>query len=434
MLPVVAIVGRPNVGKSSLFNAVTGGKKALVHNMPGVTRDRLYETCNIKDKNFLLVDTGGFILNENEKLEQLVKNQALLAIEEADIILAVLDIKAGLTPLDKELINFLRKREKDFFIILNKADNPSDEKLSSEFYELGENDFFIVSAIHKKGLDQLFNVIYSQLPQNNIDSEKNFIKVGLLGRPNVGKSSLVNRILGFERVIVSDIPGTTRDSVDTEFKFNNKDFLLIDTAGIRRKSKISFKVEKMSVIRAITTIERSDVLLLIIDSTEGITHQDKALAHLIDAKGKGVILLLNKWDKIKKKNLDEKKYIALVKKELQFVNYAPVLKISALTGLNVKKILSQAVKIYHNSHIRVSTSQLNRFLEYIKSKYSHPAFKGRQVKINFITQVDTNPPKFVLFCNFPEGIRDSYKKYIQNQLRKNFSFEGVPLKIFFKRK
>ncbi len=434
MLPVVAIVGRPNVGKSSLFNAVTGGKKALVHNMPGVTRDRLYDICEINGKKFLLVDTGGFIPDENETLEKLVKQQALTAIEEADLVLAVLDIRAGLTSIDKELVNFLRKQGKEFLTVLNKADTKNEEKSVSEFYELGKNEFFLVSAAQKRGLEPLFEKIESLLPEYEYEEDENSIKIGLLGRPNVGKSSLTNKILGFERVIVSDIPGTTRDSVDTVFKFNNKDFLLIDTAGIRRKSKISYKLEKMSVIKAITTIERSDVLFLMVDASEGITHQDKALAHLIDAKGKGVALVLNKWDKIKERGIDEKKYISQVKKELQFVNYAPVLKVSALTGMNVKKTLNYAVKIYNNSRIRVPTSQLNRFLEYIKSKYSHPAYKGRQIKINFMTQVDVEPPKFVFFCNFPEGIRDSYKKYIQNQLRANFNFEGVPLKIFFKRK
>ncbi len=434
MLPVIAIVGRPNVGKSSLFNAIIGEKKAIVHDMPGVTRDRIYDTGEIDGRKFLLVDTGGFILEENEPLEQLVKKQALIAMEEADIVFAVLDIKAGFTSIDKELINFLRKKEKDFFIVLNKADNVEDEKNVSEFYESGEDEFFILSATQKKGFEPLYKKLSELLPETEEKTGENTIKVGLLGRPNVGKSSLINKILGFERVIVSDIPGTTRDSVDSFFKFKNKDYILIDTAGIRRKSRISYKLEKMSVIRAITTIERSDVLLLMIDASEGITHQDKALANLIDVKGKGAVLLLNKWDKVKERNLDEKKYITQVKKELQFVNYAPVLKISALTGYNVDKILSRVNKIFYNQQIRIPTSQLNKFLDYIQNKYHHPSFKGRQVKINFMTQVDVMPPKFVLFCNFPEGIRDSYRKYIQNQLRANFNFEGVPLKIFFKRK
>ncbi len=434
MLPVIAIVGRPNVGKSSLFNAIIGEKKAIVHDMPGVTRDRIYDTGEIDGRKFLLVDTGGFILEENEPLEQLVKKQALIAMEEADIVFAVLDIKAGFTSIDKELINFLRKKEKDFFIVLNKADNVEDEKNVSEFYESGEDEFFILSATQKKGFEPLYKKLSELLPETEEKTGENTIKVGLLGRPNVGKSSLINKILGFERVIVSDIPGTTRDSVDSFFKFKNKDYILIDTAGIRRKSRISYKLEKMSVIRAITTIERSDVLLLMIDASEGITHQDKALANLIDVKGRGAVLLLNKWDKVKDRNLDEKKYITQVKKELQFVNYAPVLKISALTGYNVDKILSRVNKIFYNQQIRIPTSQLNKFLDYIQNKYHHPSFKGRQVKIKFMTQVDVVPPKFVLFCNFPEGIRDSYRKYIQNQLRANFNFEGVPLKIFFKRK
>ena len=434
MLPIVSIVGRPNVGKSTLFNCLSKTRKAIVHDLPGVTRDRIYEKAVINDKHYLLVDTGGLIFEEEEKLEKLVKSQALIAIEESDVILAVLDIKAGLTPLDKELIDFLRKKNKKYFIILNKADTEKDDKLLPEFFELGEDNLFLLSAAQRRNTNQLEKTIYLSIPKIDISNDDNFIKIGLLGRPNVGKSSLVNKILGYERVIVSDIPGTTRDSVDSVFQYNNKNFTIIDTAGIRRKSKINYKLERISVIRSIATIERSDVLLLMHDATEGITHQDKALANLINAKGKGIIILFNKWDKFKDKKLDEKKYMALVKKDLQFVNYAPILKISALTGLNIKKILQLVEKIYTNQKIRIQTSYLNQFLDFVLKKHAPPSFKGKQVKIKYMTQVDTNPPKFIFFCNRPEGIKDSYKKYMQNQIRKYFDFEGVPIKFFFKNK
>jgi GTP-binding protein len=338
MLPVVAIIGRPNVGKSTLFNALIGERKSIIHDMPGVTRDRIYHIAEIDNKKFLLVDTGGFILDDDKEINHHIKNQAVLAIEEADFIIALFDIQSGVMPADKELVELLRKGNKNFVIAVNKVDNEKIKKNIIDFYEFGEENFLLISAAHKKGFDELIDTIHNSIPEVEYDYYDDYIKIGILGRPNVGKSSMVNKILGYERVIVSDVPGTTRDSVDTFFDYNGKHYMIIDTAGIRRKSKINYQIERISVIRAISTIERSDVVLLMHDASEGITHQDKALAHLLDSYSKGLILVLNKWDKIKaKKEIDQEKYMKLVKKDLKYVNYAPVIKVSALTGYNVKK-------------------------------------------------------------------------------------------------
>ncbi len=435
MLPIVSIVGRPNVGKSTLFNALIGERKAIIHDLPGVTRDRIYQIAEINDKKFMLVDTGGVIFDEEKEIDLQIRNQALFAIEESDFIIALFDIQAGITPMDKELINLLRKKNKKFIIALNKVDNDKLKKNLVDFYEFGNDDIVLISAAHKKGFDELQKKIYTSIPLVDYRAYENCIKIGILGRPNVGKSSLVNKILGYERVIVSDIPGTTRDSVDTFFDYKGKQFMIIDTAGIRKKSKINYQIERISVIRAISTIERSDVVLLMHDASEGITHQDKSLAHLLDSYGRGLVIVLNKWDKIKaNKAVDHEKYMNFVKKELKYVSYAPVLKISALTGYNVNKILKLVQKIYKNQRQRIQTSILNQFLDYILKKSAPPSFRGKQVKIKYMTQVSSNPPKFVLFCNFPEGVKESYKKFIQNQIRANFDFEGVPIKLFFKKK
>ncbi len=434
MLPVVSIVGKPNVGKSTIFNAITKQNRAIIYDYSGVTRDRIYETAKIDGQKFILVDTGGFVLDENEEIEKLVKKQALIAIEESELVLAILDIKTELNSTDIELIDFLRKSNKNFIVILNKADTPKDETLMADFFKLGSN-IITLSATQKRGFDKLFNLIKSYLPENRETPEiADSIKIGILGRPNVGKSSLVNKLLGYERVIVSDVPGTTRDSVDTMLHYKNSNFTLIDTAGIRRKSRISFDLEKISVIRSITTIERSDVLVVMHDAMEGATHQDKSITNLINNRGKGAIIVFNKWDKFKGQGLDEKRYTALVKEHLQFINYAPVVKISAMTGENVNKILDLSKRIYRNQQTRVPTAALNKFLENISKKHSHPVIRGKQLKIKFMTQAEVNPPKFILFCNFPDDIKDSYKNYIENQLRSNFGFEGVPIKLFFKKK
>ena len=432
-LPIVAIIGRPNVGKSTLFNRIIKENKAIVDDKPGVTRDRLSSIATIDDKSFILIDTGGIVINEDEEFEKNIKENALIAIEEADIILFILDGKDSLTPVDKEILQILRKSGKKVFFIINKIDSEKDAKNISEFYSLGIDKFYLISAIHKKGLIELFIDLYNELPEVKKEEITNDATIiGIIGRPNTGKSSLVNRILGYDRVIVSNIPGTTRDPVDTFFSYKDKNFILIDTAGIRRKSRISYRLEKYSVIKAISIIERSDIVLLMIDASEGVTDQDKRLARLIDTRGKGLIILLNKWDLIKGKV--NPNYLKAIEAELGFVDYAPMLKISALTGMNVNKIFNYIEKISQFQRKRIQTSKLNKFVHEIMTFQPPPSYKGKRVKINYITQVETNPPKFIFFTNIPEGIKESYKRFLLNRLREEFKFTGVPVKIYFKKK
>ncbi len=432
-LPVVAIIGRPNVGKSTLFNRIIKENKAIVDDRPGVTRDRLYSIATIDDKSFILIDTGGIIVNEDEEFEKNIKENALVAIEEADIILFLLDGKDGLTPIDKEILHILRKSGKKVFFLINKIDSEKDARNISEFYALGIEKFYLISAIHKKGLVELFIDLYNELPEvEKKESENIATIIGIIGRPNTGKSSLVNKILGYERVIVSNIPGTTRDPVDTFFTYRDKNYILIDTAGIRRKSRISYRLEKYSVVKAISIIERSDIVLLMIDASEGVTDQDKRLARLIDTRGKGLIVLLNKWDLIKGKV--NPNYLKAVEAELGFVDYAPMIKISALTGMNVNKIFNYIEKISQFQQKRIQTSKLNKFVHEIMTFQPPPSYKGKRVKINYITQVETNPPKFIFFTNIPEGIKESYKRFLLNRLREEFKFTGVPIKVYFKKK
>ena len=430
---MVAIIGRPNVGKSTLFNRILKENRAMVDDTPGVTVDRLYSIAQIDDKKFILIDTGGITFDENEEIEAQIKHNALLAIEEADLILFVLDGKEGITHLDVEINNLLRKSEKSIIYIVNKIDSRKDEKNIVEFYQLGIEKFFPISAVHKIGLVDLFIEIYNELPFiEEIKNDEKLTKIGIIGRPNTGKSSLVNKLLGYERVIVSPNPGTTRDPVDTLFEFKNKKYILTDTAGIRRKSRISYKLEKFSVIKAIQTIENSDIILLMIDASEGVTDQDKKLARLIDTRGKGLIILLNKWDLLKGKVNEN--YIKAVEGELSFVDYAPLLTISALTGMNVKKIFNLIEKISKFQNKRLKTSELNKFIHEIMNFTPPPSYRGKRVKINYITQVETNPPKFIGFTNFPEGIKEPYKRFLINKLREKFKFTGVPIRLYFKKK
>ncbi len=432
-LPVIAIIGRPNVGKSTIFNRIIKENKALVDDKPGVTIDRLYSIANIDDKSFILIDTGGISPDEEKNIDFHITQNALVAIEEADIILFILDGKEGCTNLDLEIANILRRSEKKVFYIINKVDSKRDERNIVDFYSLGVDKFYPISAVHKRGLVDLFIDIYNELPIiPSLEKDDDSRVIGIIGRPNTGKSSLVNKILGYERVVVSDIPGTTRDPVDSFFEYKGKKYILVDTAGIRRKSRISYRLERFSVVKAISTIERSDIVLLMIDASEGITDQDKKLASLIDSRGKGIIVLLNKWDIIKGKVNEN--YLKAIEAELNFISYAPMIKISALTGMNVKKIFNYIDKISKYQTQRIQTSKLNKFVQELMIYQPPPSYKGKRVKINYITQVETNPPKFIVFTNFPEGIKESYKRFIANRLREEFKFTGVPIKIFFKRK
>jgi len=434
MKGIVAIVGRPNVGKSTLFNALLRQKKAIVEDIPGVTRDMNFGRVQHNERSFLLIDTGGFEPEAKEGIFMLVRKQCELAVKEADLILFVLDAKEGLNPLDKEIANYLRKTQKKVLFVINKVDGPKDRKNATEFFELGIERLFLVSAIHRMGLEELLDEILKNLPQEEgktEETQEEAIKVAIVGRPNVGKSSLVNRILGFERVIVDEHPGTTRDAIDIPFSFDGKQFLLIDTAGIRRKSRISERLEWYCVWQAIKSIEWADVNLLVLDAVEGPTDQDSKLANLIQNRGKGLIIVVNKWDLVEGK-VKIKDYEEALRKKLHFLDFAPILFVSAKTGYGMEKILKTAVEVHSEWRKRIPTGQLNRWFRKTILPHQLPLWRNKVVKIYYLTQVAVAPPTFVLFVNYPEGVKENFQRFLIRKLREEFGFVGSPIKLVIK--
>jgi GTP-binding protein len=435
MNPIVAIVGRPNVGKSTLFNRIAGGKKAIVWDEPGVTRDRNYADVEWEESAFTLIDTGGFEPVSKDRIFTQMREQCQLAMDEADAILFVMDGKEGLTPSDKEIVDILRKLNKPVFYIVNKIDGPKHEEKAIEFYGLGVEPLYSISAEHGYGINGLMEEVIKALPSFTEKKWDNDVtKVAVVGRPNVGKSSMVNRLLGYKRVLVDETPGTTRDAIDTFFEKDGKRYVLIDTAGIRRKSRISLRLEKYSIVEALRTIDRSDVALLLLDSKEGVTDQDARIGGFVHEKGKGCILVVNKWDLVEKDSQTMDQYEREVRRELKYLSYAPLLFISALTGQRVKKVLEVVDHVSEQTKKRISTSQLNKYFGAWVEKFPPPLYKNRRVKLNYITQVSTAPPTFVIYANIPEGIHFSYERYLQNQIRETFSFEGVPIRFRFRKK
>ncbi|MBM4340363.1 MAG: ribosome biogenesis GTPase Der [Deltaproteobacteria bacterium] len=435
MKPILAIVGRPNVGKSTLFNRIAGGKKAIVYDEPGVTRDRNYADVMWDDCPFTLIDTGGFEPVSKDRIFVQMREQCQLAMEEADVVLLVLDGKEGFTPSDKEIGNILRRLNKPVFYIVNKIDGPHKEEKVFEFYGLGVDNLFSISAEHGYGVNDLMDEVIGSFPKAvEEEGDEDATKVAMLGRPNVGKSSLVNRILGYRRVLVDDVPGTTRDSIDTRFEREGKRYTLIDTAGIRRKSRISLRLEKYSIVEALRTIDRCDVALLLLDPKEGVTDQDARIGGFIHEKGKGCIIVVNKWDTIEKDSQTLTQFEKEIREDLKYLSYAPILFISALTGQRVKKVLDTIDQVAAEAKKRISTSPLNRALEGWVKKSQPPTFRTRQVKMNYITQVSVAPPTFIIYTNFPEGIHFSYERYLLNQMRETFGFEGVPIRLQFRKK
>jgi GTP-binding protein len=435
MKPIIAIVGRPNVGKSTLFNRILGGRKAIVWNEPGVTRDRNYADAEWDGKGFILIDTGGFEPISKDRIFVQMREQCELAMEEADIILFVMDGKEGLMPSDREIADILRRLNKPVFYLINKIDSPKDEDKIFEFYELGIEKIYPISAEHRRGLDELMEEVSHFLLEGEEEESNEWItRVAVLGRPNVGKSSLINRILGYKRVIVDEAPGTTRDAIDTHFKRDGKHYVLIDTAGIRRKSRISLRLEKYSIMEALRTLDRCDVALLLLDPREGVTDQDARIGGFIHEKGKGCILLVNKWDLIEKDSHTANEYRRRIYDELKYLSYAPILFISALTGQRVMKVLDMVDHVAEQAKKRIPTSQLNRSLAEWVERTPPPSYQTHPVKLNYITQVKVKPPTFVISTNFPEGIHFSYERYLMNQIREAFGFEGVPIRLLFKKK
>ena len=432
---VIAIVGRLNVGKSTLFNRIVRGKKAIVWNEPGVTRDRNYADVEWDENTFTLIDTGGFEPVSKDRIFIQMREQCELAIEEANAILFVMDGKEGLIPSDKEIADILRQQKKPVFYIVNKIDGLKDEEKVFEFYGLGVEPIHSISAEHRYGVDGLMDEVIKVLPGSTEEKwDRDAAKVAVVGRPNVGKSSLINRLLGYKRVIVDEAPGTTRDAIDTLFERDGKRYVLIDTAGIRRKSRISLRLEKYSIVEALRTIDRSDVALLLLDSREGVTDQDARIGGFIHEKGKGCILVVNKWDLVEKDSQTMGQYEREVREDLKYLSYAPILFISALTGQRIKKVLDVIDHVAEQTKKRISTSPLNKYFGDWIEKFPPGLYKNRRVKLNYITQVSTAPPTFVIYTNFPGGIHFSYERYLLNQMRETFGFEGVPIRLYFRKK
>jgi len=435
MKSIVAIVGRPNVGKSTLFNRITGGKKAIVWDEPGVTRDRNYAEVDWEESVFTLIDTGGFEPVSKDRIFIQMREQCQLAMDEADVILFLMDGKEGLTPSDREITDILRRLNKSVFYIVNKIDGPKHEEKALEFYGVGVEPIYSISAEHGYGVNDLMEDVIKALPNLTEKKwDKDVTKVAVIGRPNVGKSSFINRLLGSKRVLVDEAPGTTRDAIDTLFEKDGRRYLLIDTAGIRRKSRISLRLEKYSVVEALRTIDRSDVALLLLDSGEGVTDQDARIGGFIHEKGKGCILVVNKWDLVEKDSQTMVQYEREVRKDLKYLSYAPILFISSLTGQRVRKVMDMVDHVSERAQQRIPTSQLNKCFRDWVEKFPPPLYKGRSVKMNYITQISTSPPTFLIYTNIPGGIHFSYERYLLNQMRETFNFEGVPVRLGYRSK
>ncbi|AJQ27725.1 MAG: GTP-binding protein engA [Firmicutes bacterium] len=428
--PILAIVGRPNVGKSTLFNYIGQKRVSIVENIPGVTRDRIYLDAEWLDREFTMIDTGGIEIESSDKMLTAMRYQAKLAIDEADAILFIVDGKVGLTSADEEVAIILRNTRKPVIVAVNKVDNMQKANEIYEFYNLGLGDPIAISAANALNIGDLLDEVVKRLPNDEVVEEDNeTIKVAVIGRPNVGKSSLVNRLVGEERVIVSDVAGTTRDAIDTHFTKDDTSFVLIDTAGMRRKAKVELPVERYSVMRALRAVDRSDVVLIVIDAVDGVTEQDKKIAGYAHDAGKASVIIVNKWDLLEKDGKTSLRYTENIRTELAFMQYSPVLFISALTNQRVSRV-TELIKFVAEQHtMRIATSVLNQVIEDAVSINPPPSQFGRRLKIYFTTQPNVKPPTFVLFVNEPEIMHFSYLRFLENRLRESFGFEGTPLKL-----
>lgn len=427
--PIVAIVGRPNVGKSTLFNRIAGERISIVEDTPGVTRDRIYADAEWLDHHFTLIDTGGLEPDSDDMMLKHMCSQAEIAISSADVILFVVDVRTGMTDMDMQVANILRKADKPVVLAVNKVDDLAKYGMQVyEFYSLGLGDPFGVSGGQMIGLGDLLDEVVKHFPADKDDSaEDDAIKVAIIGKPNVGKSSLVNRILGENRVIVSDVAGTTRDAIDSEYELNGQKYVFIDTAGMRRKAKIKESIEKYSIIRAVAAVERADVCILMINAVEGITEQDTKVAGIAHEAGKAVIIAVNKWDLIEKDNHTMNKFLKDIDTEFKYLSYAPRIFISAATGQRVTKLFELITMVSENNSRRIATGMLNDVLIEAMAMNQPPAEKGKQLRIYYMTQVSVKPPTFVLFVNDTELLHFSYKRYLENQLRDAFGFVGTPI-------
>lgn len=433
---IVAIVGRPNVGKSTFFNRLTESRKAIVDEFSGVTRDRHYGDCEWNGNLFTVIDTGGYVENTSDIFENEIKKQVILAIEEADVIVFMVDVLSGLTDLDTEVAGMLRKINKPVFLVANKVDTSDRIYETNEFYKFGLGDIYPVSSINGSGtgelLDEVVKAFKKQSKKDNL--EDTLPKFAIVGRPNVGKSSLLNALIGEERNIVTPISGTTRDSIYTRYQKFGFDFFLVDTAGLRKKGKISEDLEFYSVLRSIKTIENADVCLLMIDATFGLEAQDMNIFNLIVKNRKGVVVLVNKWDLVPENEKNTKLYEKTLKQKLAPFNDLPIIFTSALTKQRIHKVLEEALNVHNRRRQKIPTSKLNEIMLEVVQKYQPPMYKGKSIKIKYVTQLPTYAPSFAFYCNLPQYIKEPYKRYLENQLRENFDLTGVPVQIFMRKK
>lgn len=434
----VAIVGRPNVGKSTLFNRLLEQRKAIVDDISGVTRDRQYGVSDWNGKNFNVIDTGGFVHGSEDIFEREIAKQVLIAVDEADTILFMVDATTGITDLDDEMARVMRKSTKPVFLVVNKVDNHDRMLEAAEFYSMGFDKIFFIASASGSGTGELLDAVADLISEEKSDStltESALPKFAIVGQPNVGKSSLLNALVGQERTIVSDIAGTTRDTIHTHYNLFQKEFILIDTAGIRRKAKVHEDLEFYSVIRAIKAVDEADVCLLLLDAEKGITAQDLNIYSLAAKKGKGVLILVNKWDLIKDKQTNTARdYENELKKRLAPFNDVPIIFISATEKTRIFKAMEIALDVFENRRKKVPTNKLNDVMLKAVQMHHAPVVRGHAIKIKFVTQLPTTVPSFAFFCNFPDDIKQPYKNYLENQLRKNFNFSGVPVRLFFRKK
>ncbi len=427
-LPIVAIVGRPNVGKSTLFNRIINERVAIVEDRPGVTRDRNYARASWMGHQFSIIDTGG-ITWEDSTIDEEIRAQAEIAIEEADVIVMLADASQGVTSLDERIAHLLYRADKPVLLAVNKADNPEQRTDIYDFYSLGLGDPIPVSGSHGTGIGDLLDEVVKNFPADAEKTEEGVISFSVIGRPNVGKSSIVNRLLGEERVIVANEEGTTRDAIDTPFVKDGTKFRVVDTAGIRRRGKVYEKTEKYSVMRAMSAMERSDVAILVLDASTGIREQDKHVAGYAHEAGLGMIIAVNKWDLPKKDSSSGKDFEAVIREEFSYLDYAPIVFVSAKTGKNIDQLPKIVKEVYENKNQRIQSSVLNDLLLEASRLVPAPMVKGKRLRVYYMTQVKTNPPTFVVFCNDPELMHFSYQRFLINQLRENFDFTGTPIKI-----
>lgn len=432
----IAITGRPNVGKSTLFNRLLEQRKAIVDDISGVTRDRQYGVADWNGKTFNVIDTGGFVPDSDDVFEKEIRKQVRIAIDEADIIIFMTDAAAGVTTLDESMVQLLRRSTKPVLLVVNKVDNHDRMLAASEFYSLGFEQVFFVSSMTGSGTGELLDSITENIPEEKIETEEKdpLPRFAIIGQPNVGKSSLLNALVGEERTIVSDIAGTTRDTIHTHYKLFQKEFILIDTAGIRKKSKEKDNLEFYSVIRAIRAMDEADVCLVVIDAEKGITAQDVSIFSLAARKGKGVMILVNKWDLLDKETNTARDYEKRLKEKIAPFTDVPVLFISAKEKTRIFKAIETALQVFESRKQRITTSKLNETMLKAVENYHAPVVRGHAVKIKFVTQLPTPVPSFAFFCNYPDDIKQPYRNYLENQLRKEFNFKGVPIRIFFRKK